>query len=98
MRPQLAFKANPSGGRMRVVKMRGFAVKALAAVLFFEGALGQADVGLVGGFAFFERIHVALQLQYTARADCGWSYGTTCTWCCLGAMMETESDYEKLIG
>ena len=66
VRPQFAFKANPAGGRMRVVEMRGFAVKALAAVFFFEGALGQADMGLVGGFAFFERIHVALHLQYTA--------------------------------
>jgi hypothetical protein len=47
---------------MRVVKMRGFAVKALTAMFFFKSALGQANMGLIGGFAFFERIHVALHL------------------------------------
>ena len=79
VRPQLAFKANPSGGRMGVVKMRGFAVKALAAVFFFESALGQADMGLIGGFAFFERIHVALHLPvYGERL-----LSTTCMWCSI---------------
>ena len=53
MRPQLAFKTNPSGGGMRVIKMRGFSVKAFTAMLFFESALRQANMGLIGGFAFF---------------------------------------------
>ncbi len=57
VRPELAFKANPAGGRMRVIEMSGFAVESLAPMLFFEGPFGQADVGLVGGFAFLERIH-----------------------------------------
>ena len=47
--------------------MRGFAVEAFAPVLFLEGPLGQADVGLGGGFALLERIHAALLLQYSLR-------------------------------
>src|SRR5580704_5337906 len=57
MRAELAGEANPIGGRMRVVKVRGFAVEALAAVFLFKGPIGQADVGLSGSFAFFEWIH-----------------------------------------
>jgi hypothetical protein len=57
MRAQLPFKANPSGGRMRVVEVGRLAVKAFAAVLFFVCALGQADVRLPRGQAFFYRIH-----------------------------------------
>ena len=59
MRPQLTLKANPSGGRMRVVEMCGFSVEALPAVFFFESAFRQTDMGLVGRLAFFERIHVS---------------------------------------
>src|ERR1700733_8447624 len=66
VRPQFAFEANPSSGRMRVVDMRGFAVKTLAAVFFLKGTLGQADMRLARRFAFFERIHFALHLQYTS--------------------------------
>src|SRR5271168_2631654 len=57
MRAELAGEANPISGRMRVVKVRGFAIEALAAVFLFKGPIGQADVGLSGSFAFFEWIH-----------------------------------------
>ena len=77
---------------MGVVKVGGLAVETLAAVLFLEGALGQADMGLIGGFAFFERIHVALHLQYTARIAQRGHIGTTCKWVLFGAMIWTESD------
>src|SRR5439155_5394587 len=55
---QLAFESDPSGGRMRVVEMRGFSVESFTAVLFFISALREADMGLSGEFAFFEGVHV----------------------------------------
>ena len=63
VRPQLAFETDPAGGRVRVIEMRALAVKALAPVLFLEGAFRQADVGLRGDFAFLERIHAHLLLS-----------------------------------
>ena len=42
---------------MGVIEMRGFAVESFAAVLLFIGALGEADMGLAGEFAFFEGVH-----------------------------------------
>src|SRR5450755_3733805 len=57
MRPQFAFKANPSGGRMRVIQVRRLAVKSSPPVLFLESPLRDSDVSLAGGFAFFQRIH-----------------------------------------
>src|SRR5271154_620184 len=57
MRAELAGEANPISGRMRVVKVRGLAVEAFAAVFLFKGPVGQADVGLSSSFAFFEWIH-----------------------------------------
>ena len=69
VRPQFAFKANPSSGRMRVVEMGGFAVKPFAAMFFLKGTCGQADMGLGGRFAFFERIHVALPTSVYVAMD-----------------------------
>ena len=53
MRPELAFEANPAGGRVRVVEVRRLAIEAFAAMLFLEGAIGQPDVRLGGGLALF---------------------------------------------
>ena len=53
MRAQLAFEADPAGGRMRVVEMRGFAVEAFAAVLLFVGALGAGRRGPGWRFCLF---------------------------------------------
>jgi hypothetical protein len=53
MGTQLAFEANPTGGRVSMVQMRAFSVKAFASVLFFEGSFRKPDVGLRGHLAFF---------------------------------------------
>jgi hypothetical protein len=53
MGAQFAFEAGPAGGRVGVIEVGALAVEAFAAVFFFEGSLGQADVGLRGKFALF---------------------------------------------
>jgi hypothetical protein len=67
MGPQLALEPHPSGRRVGVIEMRALTVKAFAPVLFFEGPFGQADVGLRGNFAFFQRIHAPLPLLWWHR-------------------------------
>src|SRR5258708_4502713 len=57
MRPKLAFKTDPAGGRMRVIKVCRFAVESLAPMLFFKSPVRNADMGLAGCLAFFQRIH-----------------------------------------
>ena len=57
MRPQLAFESDPIRRRMRVIEVRGLAIKPFASVLFFVSALGKPDMGLGGEFAFFEGVH-----------------------------------------
>jgi hypothetical protein len=81
MWPQFAFKPNPSSRGMGVVKVRRFAVKSLPAVLFFESAFGQADMGLIGGFAFFERIQAPSNSSIRPLNRSAGQQGTTCTWC-----------------
>src|SRR5258708_2430286 len=54
---EVALETNAAGGRMRVIKVRGFSVKSLTAVLLFIGAFGEADVGLLGESALLERVH-----------------------------------------
>jgi hypothetical protein len=72
MGPQFAFEAHPAGRRVRVIEMRALAVEAFAAVLFFEGPFRQADVGLRGDFAFFQRIHAPLPASMVAQALANW--------------------------
>src|SRR5713226_9305499 len=59
MRPELTFETNPTGRRVRVIKVRRLAIETFAAVFFLECAVWQADVGLRRRFAFLERIHAA---------------------------------------
>ena len=57
MRPQLPFKPSPSGGRMRMIKVRRLSKKSLASMLLFERAFRNANVGLDGDFAFLKGTH-----------------------------------------
>src|SRR5262249_51650657 len=44
VRPELAFETDPSGGRVRVVKVRALAVETFASVLLFVSAGGDAHM------------------------------------------------------
>jgi hypothetical protein len=57
MRVQLTFNSNPACRRVRVIQMRGFAIKSFPPVLFLKRSIGQADMGLLSGLAFLEGIH-----------------------------------------
>ena len=57
---------------MAPVEVGAGSAECVAPVLFFEGALGHLDVGLVGGFAALYRVHAPILAQPIRRAEPAW--------------------------